>query len=162
MTVIITKFSSTASSVPTSSDLVQGELAVNTADKRLFTENASATIIEIGTNPSSVTTGTIDASGTLTGTVGTFTGALTGGSLTDGTATLASGAISGATNVASGIVQFALTDSSISVASLLTMTLSVRLRQQYRPESVKAYVDAQVTASNLKNSGDSGGTATST
>ena len=162
MTVIITKFSSSASSVPTSSDLVQGELAVNTADKRLFTENASAMIIEIGTNPSSVTTGTIDASGTLTGTVGTFTGALTGSSLTDGTATLASGALSGATNItASGIVQFGtLTDGSISVANFIDDDTFGSASATTIPtsESVKAYVDAQVTASNLSFSGDSGGT----
>ena len=66
MTVIITKNSSTASSVPTSADLVQGELAVNVADKRLFTEDNSAAIIEIGTNPTSITTGAITASGTVT------------------------------------------------------------------------------------------------
>ena len=52
---IITKNSSTASSVPTSGDLVQGELAVNVTDKRLFTENAGGTVVEVGTNPSSLT-----------------------------------------------------------------------------------------------------------
>ena len=66
MTVIVTKNSSTASSIPTSADLVQGELAVNVADKRLFTEDNAAAIIEIGTNPTSITTGAITASGTVT------------------------------------------------------------------------------------------------
>ena len=66
MATIITKFSSTASSVPLNTDLVQGELAVNTADKRLFTEDSGATIIELGTNPTSVTTGAITASGNVT------------------------------------------------------------------------------------------------
>src|SRR5210317_2559952 len=91
MATIITKFSSTSSAVPTASDLVQGELAVNTADKRLFTENSSATIIEIGTNPSSITTGAITASGTVTAnssllssnatfTGGTVNGMVIGGS----------------------------------------------------------------------------------
>ena len=91
MATIITKFSSSASAVPTASDLVQGELAVNTADKRLFTENASATIIEIGTNPSSITTGAITATGTVTAnsnlsssnavlTGGTVNGIVIGGS----------------------------------------------------------------------------------
>jgi len=60
MTTIITKNSSTGSAVPTSGDLVQGELAVNVTDKRLFTEDSSGTVVEIGTNPSSLTiTGTI-------------------------------------------------------------------------------------------------------
>ena len=46
------KNSSTAGAAPTSSDLVQGELAVNVTDKRLYTENASGTVVELGTNPS--------------------------------------------------------------------------------------------------------------
>jgi len=60
MTTIITKNSSAGSAVPTSGDLVQGELAVNVTDKRLFTEDSGGTVVEIGTNPSSLTiTGTI-------------------------------------------------------------------------------------------------------
>ena len=55
MATIITKNSSTASSVPTNAQLVQGELAVNVTDKRLFTKNASGTVVELGTNPSSLT-----------------------------------------------------------------------------------------------------------
>jgi len=51
-TKIVTKNSSTAGSAPLASDLVQGELAVNVTDKRLYTENASGTIVEVGTNPS--------------------------------------------------------------------------------------------------------------
>jgi hypothetical protein len=50
-TKIVTKNSSTASAAPTASDLVQGELAVNVTDKRLYTENASGAIVELGTNP---------------------------------------------------------------------------------------------------------------
>ena len=83
MTVIITKNSSTASDVPTSSDLVKGELAVNVADKRLYTEDASANIIEIGTNPSSITTATGTVTGTLTanGTLNSSNAVLTGGTV---------------------------------------------------------------------------------
>jgi hypothetical protein len=54
---IITKNSATATAVPTAGQLVQGELAVNVTDKRLFTENSGGTVVELGTNPSSVTTG---------------------------------------------------------------------------------------------------------
>jgi len=91
MPTIITKNSSTATNVPTSSELVEGELAVNTADKRLFTENSSATVVEVGINPSSLTTGVLSAtsvtsSGAIQGTVvtattnfaGPITGAVTG------------------------------------------------------------------------------------
>ena len=63
-TKIVTKNSSTASAVPTASDLVQGELAVNVADKRLFTEDNGGSIVELGTNPSALTvTGEITANG---------------------------------------------------------------------------------------------------
>jgi hypothetical protein len=54
MATLITKNSSTASSVPTNAQLVQGELAVNVTDKRLYTENASGTVVELGTNPSTL------------------------------------------------------------------------------------------------------------
>ena len=83
MPVIVTKNSSTASAIPTSSDLVQGELAVNVADKRLFTEDNAATIIELGTNPTSITTGAITASGTVTfnGQLVNANAALTGGAI---------------------------------------------------------------------------------
>jgi len=63
-TKIVTKNSSTASAVPTASDLVQGELAVNVADKRLFTEDNGGSIVELGTNPSTLTVaGEITANG---------------------------------------------------------------------------------------------------
>jgi hypothetical protein len=66
MATLITKNSSTASSIPTAAQLVQGELAVNVADKRIFTENSAGAVVELGTNPSSITTGAISATGALT------------------------------------------------------------------------------------------------
>jgi len=62
-TQIITKNSSTAAAIPTSAVLVQGELAVNVTDKRLFTENASAAIVELGTNPSALTCAAVTITG---------------------------------------------------------------------------------------------------
>jgi len=50
-TKIVTKNSSTAGAAPTASDLVQGELAVNVADGRLYTEDNAGAIVELGTNP---------------------------------------------------------------------------------------------------------------
>ena len=70
MATIITKNSSTASSVPLAAQLVQGELAVNVTDKRLFTENSGGTVVELGTNPSSLSTGALAYTGTLTGGTG--------------------------------------------------------------------------------------------
>ena len=83
MATIVTKNSSTASAVPTTSDLVQGELAVNVTDKRIFTENASTEIVELGTNPSSITTATATVTGTLTanGTFASSNAVITGGSI---------------------------------------------------------------------------------
>ena len=76
-TKIVTKNSSTASAAPTASDLVQGELAVNVTDKRLYTENASGAIVELGTSPSTIdiNAGTID--GTVIGAASASTGAFT-------------------------------------------------------------------------------------
>ena len=103
MPTIVTKNSSTATDVPISSQLVQGELAVNVTDKRLFTENASATVVEIGINPSSLTTGVLTATsvtstGVVQGTVVTattnFSGNITG-NLTGNSAGTHTGAVTG-------------------------------------------------------------------
>jgi hypothetical protein len=83
MATIVTKNSSTPSAVPTTSDLVQGELAVNVADKRIFTENSATQIVELGTNPSVITTATATVTGTLTanGTLASSNAVLTGGTV---------------------------------------------------------------------------------
>jgi hypothetical protein len=92
-TKIITKNSSTTTAIPTAGDLVQGELAVNVTDKRLFTENAAGAIVELGTNPSTIdiNAGTIDGTvigGTtaaaISGTTGAFSTQLTVNPTIDG------------------------------------------------------------------------------
>ena len=47
MATIITKNSSTAGAVPIAGDLVQGEIAVNVTDKKLYTKNASGSVVQI-------------------------------------------------------------------------------------------------------------------
>jgi len=42
------------SGAPAASDLVQGEPAIDLTNKRLYTENASGAVIEVGSNPSSL------------------------------------------------------------------------------------------------------------
>ena len=55
--VIRIKRSNVAGKKPTS-EVSAGELAVNTADKRLFTKNPSTSaILEIGSNPHNLTVG---------------------------------------------------------------------------------------------------------
>ena len=97
-TKIVTKNSSTASAVPTASDLVQGELAVNVADKRLFTEDNGGSIVELGTNPSTLTvTGEITANGGID---------------VDGTATMDGLTVE---NTASAVARLETTDTSVSL-----------------------------------------------
>ena len=177
MTTIVTKNSSTPSDVPTSSDLVQGELAVNVADKRLFTENASAQVVEIGTNPTSVTTGAIattgiTSSGAISGTSASLSGAIsgasltasgtiTGGTLTDGTASLASGSWTSLVGVtASGTIQFGnLSDGAISITAFLNSNTMSGASASNVPTalSVKNYVDSVATSHDLDFQGDAGG-----
>ena len=47
MATIITKNSSTASSVPLAGQLAQGELAVNVTDKKVYTKNASSEVVKL-------------------------------------------------------------------------------------------------------------------
>jgi len=45
---IVTKFSSVAGSEPVASDLVPGELAVNTADGFIFTKHSDGSVVTVG------------------------------------------------------------------------------------------------------------------
>jgi hypothetical protein len=65
---IITKNSSTASAVPATGDLVQGELAVNVTDKKIYTKNASGTITRlVGTLGSQEASAVAITGGSITG-----------------------------------------------------------------------------------------------
>jgi hypothetical protein len=58
------------SGAPTAGDLAQGEPALDLTNKRLYTEDSGGTVIEVGTNPTSITTGAITSTGIdVTGTV---------------------------------------------------------------------------------------------
>ncbi len=65
------------SGAPATSDLVQGEPALDLTNKRLYTENASGAVIEIGVSPSTIdiNAGTIDGAviGGASAAAGTFT-----------------------------------------------------------------------------------------
>ena len=79
-TKLITKYSTTATTSPSSGDLDTGELAVNVADKRLYTEDDASNVVEIGTNPSSltlggavtITTGSTTPNGNVTANIGSL------------------------------------------------------------------------------------------
>ena len=105
MPVILTKKSDTPSAVPTTANLTNAaggaELAINTADKRLFSINSSSAIIEVGTNPSSLTCA--DASFTVA-RIGSLTITnISGTSLTVSTATL-SGNLTLSAGTANGVL----------------------------------------------------------
>ena len=51
------------SGAPATSDLVQGEPALDLTNKRLYTEDSGGSVIEVGTNPTSLTTGTFTSTG---------------------------------------------------------------------------------------------------
>ena len=80
---ILIKRSSTASAIPTAQQLLTGELAINLADKKLYTNN-NGSIIELGTLPSSLSvsgdtalTGSLDVTGATTLTDGSVSGDFT-------------------------------------------------------------------------------------
>ena len=110
----------------------------------------------------SLTDGTATlSSGALTGaTNGTFSGTVTGGTLTDGTLSASSGAITGATNItASGTVQYgSLSDGTITINGFVDEDNMASDSATLVPtqQSVKAYVDAQLTLEDLDFAGDSG------
>jgi hypothetical protein len=70
MPTILLKKSDTASAVPTTANLTNlaggAEVAVNTADKRLFTMNSSSAVVELGTNPTTLTTSSLTVTGGAT------------------------------------------------------------------------------------------------
>jgi hypothetical protein len=119
---ILIKRSTTTGAVPTTGDLSTGELAINTADKRIFTNNGG-TIVEIGTTP---TTQAVTGNATVGGTLGVTGNTSLSTVSTSGAATLASGSVTGNFSVA-GTLTVATPSNSTDAAS-------------------KGYVDAAVAA----------------
>jgi len=72
-----------AGDVPTTSNIVAYEIAQNTIDKRLFGRDGSNNIFEFGINPTSIATGAITATGTVTANsqFASSNAVLTGGSV---------------------------------------------------------------------------------
>ena len=77
MPTILLKKSDTASAVPTTANLTNlaggAEVAVNTADRRMFTMNSSSAVVELGTNPSSLSIANNASINILTATTATIT-----------------------------------------------------------------------------------------
>ena len=148
----------TASGAVTGDSLTDGTATLSSGS---ITGGVAATFSGAVTG-GSLTDGTATlSSGALTGaTNGTFSGTVTGGTLTDGTLSASSGAITGATNItASGTVQYgSLSDGSITINGFVDEDNMASDSASLVPtqQSVKAYVDAQLTAQDLDIAGDSG------
>jgi hypothetical protein len=153
-TDILIKRSTTTGAVPTTSDLSTGELAINTVDKRLFTNN-SGTIVEIGTAPTSLAVtnnatvgGTLGVTGNTTVATGTATNWTVTGTLTVATPSASTDAASkGYVDTADALkvdkagdtMSGDLAMGTNKITGLGTPTLST-------DAATKGYVDAQVTA----------------
>ena len=67
MSTIIIKNNSTASAVPLTTDLVAGEMAINTADGKLYIKDSSNNVIVVGQN---FTSPAVPSTASSTGTAG--------------------------------------------------------------------------------------------
>jgi len=140
-----------------SSDLTIGADSGSDDTVRIGTDtlNFAGTSNEVTTTVSNntITVGLADSVSGLTSVSAT--------TLTDGTASLSAGNLSSAVNVtASGTVQFgSLSDGSISITGFVDEDNMASDSATLVPtqQSVKAYVDSQVTAQDLDFQGDTGG-----
>jgi len=153
-----------AGNITASGAVTGGSLTDGTATLSSGALSGATTVTASGAvTGGSLTDGTATlSSGALTGaTNGTFSGTVTGGTLTDGTLSASSGAITGATNItASGTVQYgSLSDGSITINGFVDEDNMASDSASLVPtqQSVKAYVDAQLTAQDLDFQGDTGG-----
>lgn len=107
MPTILLKKSDTASAVPTTSQLTNlaggVEVAVNTADRRMFTMTSASAVVELGTNPSSITITNVNGGTPTNGQllIGNGSG-LTRSTLTAGTGISVTNATGSITIAASG------------------------------------------------------------
>lgn len=149
MTTIITKNSSTASAVPAAGDLVAGELAVNTTDKKLFTKNGTTVVKLVGSlgnqeaNAVAITGGTITGMGTPSGSSDVAPKSYVDGLISTG-ASNASAAAASATAAATSATNAASSASAASTsASNASTSASNAASAQTAAEAAR---DATLTA----------------
>ena len=107
-TVIQFKRSSTQNDVPTTSDLALGEIAINTYHGRMYTEknDGSAAIVQIGSNPTSLTVNDAYSFPTADGSSGQVL-------KTDGSGTLSFGAASSGAGIS--IFKYTITSNTTAI-----------------------------------------------
>ena len=163
-----------ATAIPTFTVDAQGRLtAAGTAsissDLTVGADSGSDDVVRVGTDTlnfagsSNEVTTTVSNNTITVGLASSVSGltSVSATTLTDGTLSASSGAITGATNItASGTVQFgSLSDGTITATGFVDEDNMASNSAALIPtqQSVKAYVDAQLTASDLDFQGDSGG-----
>ena len=113
-------YSTTASAVPTAGNLANGELALNTADMKLYAKNSSGTVTLLASNGSTgATVSSVSGTGTVNGL--TLTGTVTtSGSLTlGGTLSLVSPPAIGSTTPNTGAFTTLSASGTISASGLI-------------------------------------------
>lgn len=121
------------SGAPSAASLVQGEPAFDLTNKRLYTEDSGGTVIEIGTNPSTIdiNAGTID--GTIIGgssaAAGTFTNLTATGTITFANDSISGDDVDGGTisNFASTGIDDNATSTTVTIDSSNNVTLANKL-----------------------------------
>ena len=119
MATIITKNSQTASAVPSAASLAVGELAVNTADGKLYTEHTGGVVKEI--IPSTVVDGGITTAKIANGAV--TTDKIADSSIT--TAKIAAGAVVEADIADGAVTTNKLSNTGVSAGTYTTATVTV-------------------------------------
>ena len=145
-----------------------GTVAIS-SDLTIGADSGSDDVVRVGTDTmtfagtSNETTTTVSNNTITVGLADSVSGLTSVGAttLTDGTASLSSGALTGATNgTFSGTVQYgSLSDGTITATGFVDEDNMASDSATLIPtqQSVKAYVDSQVTAQDLDFQGDSGG-----
>jgi hypothetical protein len=163
-----------ATAIPTFTVDAQGRLtaagtAAISSDLTIGADSGSDDVVRVGTDTlnfigtSNETTTTVSNNTIAVGLASSVSGltSLTATTLSDGVASINSGALTGVTNVtASGTVQFgSLSDGSITATGFVDEDNMASDSATLIPtqQSVKAYVDSVATAADLDFQGDSGG-----
>ena len=163
-----------ATAIPTFTVDAQGRLtaagtAAISSDLTIGADSGSDDVVRVGTDTinfagtSNETTTTVSNNTITVGLASSVSGltSVSSTTLTDGTASLSSGALTGATNgTFSGTVQYgSLSDGTITATGFVDEDNMASDSATLIPtqQSVKAYVDASVTAADLDFQGDSGG-----
>ena len=163
-----------ATAIPTFTVDAQGRLtaagtAAISSDLTIGADSGSDDVVRVGTDTlnfigtSNETTTTVSNNTIAVGLASSISGltSLTAATLSDGVASINSGALTGVTNVtASGTVQFgSLSDGTITATGFVDEDNMASNSATLIPtqQSVKAYVDSVATAADLDFQGDSGG-----